>query len=59
MASSGGILVMLIMLFDTVIEFDVSDEFWQLIFPHNRSQVFSASLVILETINSMAGPVPL
>jgi len=50
---------MLIMLFDTVIEFDVSDEFWQLIFPHNRSQVFSASLVILETINSMAGPVPL
>ena len=56
MALSGGILIML---FDTIIEFDVSDEFWQLIFPHNRSQVFFASLVILKTINSMAGPVPL
>ena len=59
MASSGGILVMLIMLFDTTILFDVNDEFWQLILPHNRSQVFFASLVILKIINSMAGPVPL
>ena len=59
MASSGGILAMLIMLFDTTILFDVNDEFWQLILPHNRSQVFFASLVISKTINSMAGPVPL
>jgi hypothetical protein len=31
MASSGGILIMLILLFDTVIEFDASDECWQLL----------------------------
>jgi hypothetical protein len=33
MAASGGVLVVLILLFDAVIEFDAGDEFWQLIFP--------------------------
>ncbi|MFT6581488.1 MAG: hypothetical protein ACJAU6_001926 [Alphaproteobacteria bacterium] len=33
MASSGGVLVVVILLFDTVIKFDANDEFWQLVFP--------------------------
>jgi hypothetical protein len=49
-ASSGGVLIMLIMLillFDTTIEFDASDKFWQLVFPRNRGYFFSASSIIM------------
>ena len=34
---------MVILLFDTVIEFDADDEFWQLVLPRSLSQIFSAS----------------
>ena len=32
MASSGGVLIVLILLFDAIIEFDAGDEFRQLVF---------------------------
>ena len=49
-ASSGGVLIMLIMLillFDTTIEFGASDEFWQLGFPQNRGYFYSTPSIIM------------
>jgi hypothetical protein len=45
-ASSGGVLIMLIMsilLFDTTIEFDASDKFWQ--FFSSKSRLFFLRLL--------------
>jgi hypothetical protein len=51
MASLGGVSVMLSLM--------PMMSFYNWFFPRNRSQIFSASLTIVKTINSVAGPVSL
>jgi len=52
MGSSGGVLI-IVVLVNAVPKFDTRNQFWKLVFPLNWSQFFSASLMILKTINSM------